>query len=105
MVVTLRTLARGLIYASTDVGAGSDHILCAGNCWVFKRHFAHRHWIVLPMAPSSRSLSRAAPLSATGKPGRIGLVVVMGRMHNLVLLALLGLALLLVYGVIGWLAG
>jgi hypothetical protein len=32
-------------------------------------------------------------------------VVVMGRMHNLVLLALLGLALLLVYGVIGWLAG
>jgi len=26
-------------------------------------------------------------------------------MHNLVLLALLGLALLLVYGVIGWLAG
>jgi hypothetical protein len=29
----------------------------------------------------------------------------MGRMHNLVLLALLGLVLLLVYGVIGWLAG
>jgi hypothetical protein len=31
--------------------------------------------------------------------------VVMGRMHNLVLVALLGLALLLVYGLIGWLAG
>ncbi len=28
-----------------------------------------------------------------------------GRMHNLVLLLLIGVALLLVYGVIGWLAG
>jgi hypothetical protein len=28
-----------------------------------------------------------------------------GRMHNLGLLALIGMALLLVYGVIGWLAG
>jgi hypothetical protein len=29
----------------------------------------------------------------------------MRAMHNLVLLALIGLALLLVYGLIGWLAG
>jgi hypothetical protein len=29
----------------------------------------------------------------------------MGRMNNLVLLLLIGVALLLVYGVIGWLAG
>jgi hypothetical protein len=29
----------------------------------------------------------------------------MGRMHNLGLLALIAMALLLVYGVIGWLAG
>jgi len=29
----------------------------------------------------------------------------MGRIHNLVLLLLIGVALLLVYGVIGWLAG
>jgi hypothetical protein len=29
----------------------------------------------------------------------------MGRMHNLILLLLIGVPLLLVYGVIGWLAG
>jgi hypothetical protein len=29
----------------------------------------------------------------------------MGRMNNLVLLLLIGVALVLVYGVIGWLAG
>ena len=34
-----------------------------------------------------------------------GVEMAMGGMHNRVLLLLIGVALLLVYGVIGWLAG
>lgn len=96
----------GIVHACnfTVAGAGAfPRILKLSNILIarFSAHVIGHHLLGVVDSPrTSDEIMRAAQAMCGSGVGWL-----MGRMNNLVLLLLIGVALLLVYGVIGWLAG